>query len=148
MRGQIWYIALLIGLMCIIRFSLSVFGYANPPWFMKEIGISLSSNPQMPYAIRAWAIRDIMVSVLVAFADKTTVKMLLAGCVAIDFTDIVSAYLSGVAGLFGTEDSWLLKLTSTAIAALILELGALILLSIRREEESENKSTGSSATTH
>jgi hypothetical protein len=148
MRGQIWYIALLIGLMCIIRVSLSAFGYANPHWFMEEIGISLSSNPQMPYATRAWAIRDIVISVLVALADKTTVKMLLAGCVAIDFTDIVSAYLSGVAGLFGTEDGWLLKLTSTAIAALILELGALILLSIRRGEGSENKSAGSSATTH
>ncbi|KJH71690.1 hypothetical protein [Aliterella atlantica] len=147
MRGQIWYIALLIGLMCIIRFSLSAFGYANPHWFMEEIGISLSSNPQMPYAIRAWAIRDMIISVLVALADKTTVKMLLAGCVAIDSTDIVSAYLSGVAGLFGTEDGWLLKLTSTAVAALLLELGALILLSIRRQEGFENKSAESSATT-
>lgn len=147
MRGQIWYIALLIGLMSIIRVSLSAFGYANPHWFMEEIGISLSSNPQMPYAIRAWAIRDIVISVLVALADKTNVKMLLAGCVAIDFTDIVSAYLSGVAGLFGTEDDWLLKLTSTAIAALLLELGALILLSIRRQEGFENKSAESSATT-
>lgn len=148
MRGQVWYIALLIGLMCIIRFSLSAFGYANPHWFMEEIGISLSSNPQMPYAIRAWAIRDIVISMLVALADKTTVQVLLAGCVAIDFTDIVSAYLSGVAGLFGAEDGWLLKLTSTAIAALILELAALILLSVRRKEESENNSAGSSATIH
>jgi hypothetical protein len=148
MRGQIWYIALLIGLMCIIRVSLSAFGYANPNWFMEEIGISLSSNPQMPYAIRAWAIRDIVISVLVVLADKTTVKMLLIGCVAIDFIDIISAYLSGVAGLFGTEDGWLLKLTSTAIAALVLEIGALVLLSIRREEGSENESAGTSATTH
>lgn len=130
MRNQIWYIALLIGLMCIIRFSLSAFGYANPPWFMEEIGISLSANPQMPYAIRAWAIRDIVISVLVVLADKKTVKLLLAGCVAIDFTDIISAYLSGVAGLFGTADGWLLKLTSTAVAALLLELAALILLSM------------------
>ncbi|MGJ5673206.1 MAG: hypothetical protein ACR9NN_06275 [Nostochopsis sp.] len=148
MRGQIWYIALLIGLMCIIRFSLSAFGYADPHWFMEEIGISLPSNPQMPYAIRAWAIRDIVISVLIVLANKTAVKMLLAGCVAIDFTDIVSAYLSGVAGLFGTADGWLLKLTSTAIAALLLELGALILLYIPRKEGTENKPTGSSATIH
>ena len=97
---------------------------------MEEVGISLSANPQMPYAIRAWAIRDIVVSGLVVLADRTTVKMLLAGCVAIDFTDIISAYVSGVAGLFGTADGWLLKLTSTAIAALVLELTALILLSV------------------
>ncbi len=45
MRNQIWYIALLIGLMCLIRFSLSVLGYASPHWFMEEVGISLSANP-------------------------------------------------------------------------------------------------------
>jgi hypothetical protein len=149
MRGQSWYIALLIGLMCLVRFSLSAIGYAEPHWFMEELGISLSSNPQMPYAIRAWAIRDIVISVFVASANKTTVKMLLIGCVAIDFTDIVSAYLSGVAGLFGTADGWLLKLTSTAIAALLLELGALRLLSVRKTQEAvdiEKKHVKSSET--
>jgi hypothetical protein len=145
MRGQTWYIALLIGLMCLIRFSLSAFGYAAPHWFMEEIGISLSSNLQMPYAIRVWAIRDIVLSVLVVFADKTSLKLLLLGCVAIDFTDIVSAYLSGIAGLFGTADDWLLKLTSTAIAALLLELGALALLSIHKKQETENNQVESSA---
>jgi hypothetical protein len=128
MRRQIWYVALLIGLMCLIRFGLSVLGYANPHWFMSEIGISLSSNPQMPYAIRAWAIRDMVIAILVAFADRQMVKPLLIACVAIDFTDIVSAYLSGVEGLFGGTDGWLLKLTSTAIAALFFELGALALM--------------------
>jgi hypothetical protein len=132
MRNQIWYITLPIGLMCLIRFSLSAVGYAAPNWFMEEIGISLSSNPQMPYAIRAWAIRDVVIAAIVALADRNSVKLLLVGCVAIDFTDIVSAYLSGIAGLFGTADGWLLKLTSTAIIALILELGALVLLFINK----------------
>ncbi|WP_204150311.1 hypothetical protein [Leptolyngbya sp. CCY15150] len=139
MRGQHWYIALLIGLMCIIRFSLSAFGYANPPWFMEEVGISLSANPQMPYAIRAWAIRDMVLSLLVIVADKTAIKLLLAGCIVIDFTDIISAYLSGVAGLFGVEDGWLLKLTSTAIAALLLELSALIVLAIPRTTSTQQE---------
>jgi hypothetical protein len=132
MKGQVWYITASIGLMCLIRFSLSAFGSANPYWFMEEIGISLSSNPQMPYAIRAWAIRDLVIAVLVVFASKKNVNMLLLGCVAIDSTDIISAYLSGKAGLFGTADGWLLKLTSTAIAALILELGALVLIYIQK----------------
>ena len=139
MRGQRWYIALLIGLMCLIRFSLSAFGYANPPWFMEEVGISLSANPQMPYAIRAWAIRDMVLSLLVIVADKTAIKLLLAGCIVIDFTDIISAYLSGVAGLFGVEDGWLLKLTSTAIAALLLELSALIVLAIPRTTSTQQE---------
>lgn len=128
MRGQVWYVSILIGLMCLIRFALSAFGYVTPRLFMEEIGISLSSNPQMPYAIRAWAIRDMVISILVVLADKTIVKLLLIGCVAIDFTDIISAYLSGIAGLLETENNWLLKLTSTAIAALILEIGAIFLL--------------------
>ncbi len=141
MRGQVWYIAVPIGLMCLIRFSLSALGYANPHWFMEEIGLSLASNPQMPYAIRAWAIRDVVLAVLVVLANKQSVNLLLIGCVAIDFTDIISAYLSGIAGLFGTADGWLLKLTSTAIAALILELGALVVLSIRNRSASEEIET-------
>lgn len=145
MRGQTWYVAVLIALMCLIRFSLSAAGYANPQWFMEEVGISLSSNPQMPYAIRAWAIRDMVISLLVVLADKTSVKMLLVACVAIDFTDIISAYLSGVAGIFGTEDSWLLKLTSTAIAALVLEIGALTVLFIGQKEANKNKQVEKSA---
>ena len=116
---------------------------------MEELGISLSSNPQRPYAIRAWAVRDIVISLLFVSANKTTVKMLLIGCLAIDSTDIVSAYLSGVAGLFGTADGWLLKLTSTAIAALLLELGALVLLTVHQTKEEvdiEKKQVESSET--
>jgi hypothetical protein len=140
MRNQVWYIALLIGLMCTIRFGLSAFGYVAPQWFMEQVGISWSSNPQMPYAIRAWAIRDMVISILVVMADRNTVKILLIACVAIDFTDIVSAYLSGVAGIFGTADGWLLKLTSTAIAALLLELGAIALLIQDQAAKSDEKS--------
>lgn len=69
------------------------------------------------------------------FASKTNVNMLLVGCIAIDFTDIISAYLSGKAGLFDTADGWLLKLASTAIAALILEVGALLVIAIRKTSE-------------
>ncbi|NJO95782.1 MAG: hypothetical protein HC764_06880 [Pleurocapsa sp. CRU_1_2] len=127
MKNQVWYVALLIGLMCLIRFGLSIFGYAAPHIFMAETGISLASNPQMPYAIRAWAIRDMVLALLVVLADKTQVKMLLIACVVIDFTDIISAYLSVREGLFNTADVGLIQLTSTAIAALILELVAIAL---------------------
>ncbi len=116
--------------MCLIRFSLSAFGYADPHGLMAEIGLSVSANPQMPYAIRAWAIRDVVLAVLVVLASKQQLNLLLIGCVAIDFTDIISAYLSGVAGLFGSADGWLLKLTSTAIATLFLELVALLLMAM------------------
>lgn len=35
MRGQSWYITVLIGVMCLIRLGLSAIGYANPHLFMK-----------------------------------------------------------------------------------------------------------------
>ncbi|MDX2243841.1 MAG: hypothetical protein NW224_24450 [Leptolyngbyaceae cyanobacterium bins.302] len=133
MRGQVWYVACLIGLMCMIRFSLSAVGYANPQWLMAQLHIPIATNIQMPYVIRVWAIRDIVLAVLVAGATPNVVKMLLLACVAIDTTDIVSAQLSGAAGLFDAAETWSLQLT--AIAALIPELLALVLLTVRKSRK-------------
>lgn len=147
MRGQIWYIAFLIGLMCVIRFSLSAIGYAAPYWLMEQLSIPVTSNIQMPYIIRVWAVRDIVLAGLVAFANRSTVKTLLLACVAIDVTDIMSAHLSGAAGLFDAAETWSLKLT--AIAALVPELAALILLTVRKTQgkvDFESKQVESSET--
>ncbi|NJK66863.1 MAG: hypothetical protein HC849_31500 [Oscillatoriales cyanobacterium RU_3_3] len=147
MRGQAWYIAFLIGLMCIIRFGLSVIGYADPHWLMEQLSIPVTSNVQMPYIVRVWAIRDIVIAVLVASANRSTVKTLLLACIAIDITDIVSAHLSGMEGLFNAGETWSLKLT--AIAALVPELIALALLTVRSTQEQigvEKKQVESSET--
>lgn len=134
MRNQSWYVALLIGLMCLYRFSLCAVGYANPHWLMEQFNFPIDSNIQMPYMVRVWAIRDIMLAVIVAFANRSTIKTLLLACIAIDATDIVSAHLGGAAGLFHTSETWALKLT--AIAALIPEITALILLDVGKTSES------------
>ncbi len=147
MRGQIWYVAILIGLMCIVRFSLSAVGYAAPYWLMEQLSIPIDSNVQMPYTIRVWAIRDMVLAMLVASANRSTVKTLLLACVAIDITDIVSAHLSGMEGLFNANETWSLKLT--AIAALVPELIALALLKFRNLQEQtavQNKQVESSET--
>jgi hypothetical protein len=128
MRDQRWYIASLIGLMCLIRFSLSAVGYVEPTWLMEQLSIPIDSNIQMPYIVRVWAIRDIVLAVIVASANRSTVRMLLLACVAIDTTDIMSAHLSGIAGLFNASETWSLKFT--AIAALVPELMALVLLTV------------------
>jgi hypothetical protein len=133
MRGQIWYVAFLIGLMCVIRFGLGAIGYVDPHWLMKQLSIPLNSNVQMPYIIRVWAIRDIVLAVLVAAANRSNLKTLLLACVVIDMTDIVSAHLSGLEGLFNAAETWSLKLT--AIAALVPELMALALIAFRNTEE-------------
>jgi hypothetical protein len=126
MRGQSWYIVLLIGLMCLVRFSMSAVGYVDPPWLMAQLNISIDANIQMPYIIRVWAIRDIVLAAMVAIADRRTVKSLLLACIVIDATDVGSAHLGGVAGLFNAAETQTLQLA--AIAALIPETIALSLL--------------------
>jgi hypothetical protein len=133
MRGQSWYIALLIGLMCLIRFSLSAVGYVDPSWLMTQFHIPIDSNIQMPYIVRVWAIRDIVLAIIVAIADCRYVSTLLLACMAIDATDVVSAQLSGVAGLFNLADTRSLQLT--AIIALVLETIALVLLLVQKPSE-------------
>jgi hypothetical protein len=137
MRGQIWYVALFIGLMCLVRFSLSAIGYTDPVWLMEQMNMSIDSNIQMPYLVRVWAVRDIVLAVIVAFADRSVVRTLLFACIAIDATDILSAHLSGLAGLFNASETWSLKLT--AIAALIPEAIALALLGIQKIDNQDKK---------
>ncbi|AFY91729.1 hypothetical protein [Chamaesiphon minutus] len=133
MRGQSWYVVFLIGLMCLVRFSLSAVGYVDPLWLMAQLNIPIDSNIQMPYIIRVWAIRDILLAILVAIADLSTVKTLLLACIAIDATDVISAYLSGAAGLFNASETRSLQLT--AIAALVPESIAFVLLTMRKTAE-------------
>ena len=126
MRNQVWYVATLIGIMCLIRFGLSAIGYVDPHWLMQQLGAPLEANLQMPYIIRVWAIRDMVLAILVVFSNQATIKVLLFACIAIDLTDIWSAHLSGLEGLFSATDTWSLKLT--AIAALLPESAALALI--------------------
>jgi hypothetical protein len=133
MRGQSWYIAVLIGMMCLIRFILSAVGYVDPAWLMTQFHIPIDANIQMPYMIRVWAIRDIVLAIIVAIADRRQVRTLLLACMAIDATDVLSAQLSGVAGLFNVADTRSLQLT--AIAALVLETIALGLLVLQKPSE-------------
>jgi hypothetical protein len=126
MKGQSWYVALLVGLMCLIRFGVSAVGYIDPLWLMAQFNIPLDSNIQMPYIIRVWAIRDIVLATIVAIADRSSVRTLLLACITIDATDIMSAHLSRAAGLFDAAETRSFQLT--AVAALIPEIIALVLI--------------------
>ncbi len=130
MRGQVWYVAFLIGFMCLLRFALAAYGYVEPIMLMEQLAAPQASNIQMPYVIRVWAIRDIVLAVLVAAANQSTITTLLAACVVIDSTDILSAYLSEVSGLFNAADTRALQIT--AIGALVPEIIALVLIMSRK----------------
>lgn len=134
MRNQIWYVAMLIGFMCLIRFGLAAIGYINPPWLMEQLGAPVTANLQMPYIVRVWAIRDIVLAILVLTAYPSTIKPLLLACIAIDCTDVLSAFFSGMAGLFNPADTRSLQLA--AIAALIPETIALGLI-LRHSPQTE-----------
>ena len=88
----------------------------------------------MPYTILVRAIRDIVLAVLVAYANKSIVKILLIACIVIDITNVVFAHLSGAVGLFNAAETWSLKII-TAIAALVPELMALLLLTINNTQK-------------
>jgi hypothetical protein len=130
MRGQPALIALLIALMCAIRFGLAAYGYLAPEALMAQLGAAAADNPQMPYIVRVWAIRDMVLAVLVLTARPATIGPLLVACIVIDLTDILSAWLSGRAGLFTPADT--LSLMTTAVAALVPETLALLLIRRRR----------------
>ncbi len=136
MRNQVWYVATLIGFMCLLRFGLGAIGYVEPHWLMQQLGAPTEANLQMPYIIRVWAIRDMVLAILEVFSNQATIKVLLCACIAIDMTDIWSAHLSGLEGLFSSTDTWSLKLT--AIAALLPESAALALI-MRRPSQIQEK---------
>jgi hypothetical protein len=97
---------------------------------MGSLGVPPESNTQAPYIVRVWAIRDIVLALLVVLATPKTIKPLLIACIVIDLTDVLSAHLSGASGLFNAADTWSLKLT--AIAALVPECLALAILFWRK----------------
>lgn len=130
MRGQVWYLALLIGAMCLVRGGLAAYGYWQPVALMESLGAPAASNPQMPYIVRVWAIRDLVLAALVVLATPRTIKPLLLACIVIDLTDVLSAHLAGAAGLFDAAATDALKLT--AIAALVPECVALAVLLWRK----------------
>ena len=87
MRGQVWYLAALIAAMCAVRGGLAAYGYLYPDQLMDSLGASIASNPQMPYIVRVWAIRDVVLALLVVLARPQTIRGLLIACIAIDATD-------------------------------------------------------------
>ena len=129
MRGQPLVIVILIVIACAVRFGLAVLGYAVPEVTLEALGAPVADNPQAPYVVRVWAVRDMVLAVLLLAARPAMLVPLLIGCIVIDATDIVSALLSGRAGQFSHDQT--LGLVMTAVAALLPESIALALIRSR-----------------
>lgn len=126
MRGQTKTIAILILIMCILRLGLGLIGYINPVFLINEFGADPSINIKMSYIIRVWAIRDIVLAIIVICATPKYILPLLIGCFVIDSFDILSALLNHFSTNMTLSDT--LGLVSTAIVALIPETIAFLLI--------------------
>lgn len=126
MREQTRLVFWLLAAMCAIRGVLATCGYLAPESLMASLGAPAESNPQMPYMVRVWAVRDIALAVLVATSSGQSLRPLLYACIAIDLTDVASAALGGAAHQYDTVRT--LGLMSTAVAALVPECLALVLM--------------------
>ena len=126
MREQTRLVFWLLAAMCTIRFVLAICGYLAPESLMASLGAPAGSNPQMPYMVRVWAVRDIALAVLVATSSGKSLRPLLYACIAIDLTDVASAALGRAAQQYDIAHT--VGLMSTAIAALVPEGLALALM--------------------
>jgi hypothetical protein len=126
MRDQIWYVAGLIGFMCLVRMGLAIYSYVDPVSVLASYGALPEENVQGSYLLRVWAARDIVVSVLVLLSRQSTIKLLLWACVAIEMTDLLSTQLASAAGLFNSTN--ILALALTVGLALVPEAIALFLI--------------------
>ena len=63
MREQTRWVKLLVVLMCLARGGLAVVGYLWPGWLAAHLGAPIAANPQLPYLVRVWAARDLVIAV-------------------------------------------------------------------------------------
>ncbi len=119
-------VATLVAVMCLVRAGLAAAAYAMPEWTMQTLGAPPAQNPQMPYVVRVWAARDVVLTALVVHLRRTHLRMLLAACVVVDGTDLLSAGLAATSGAYDGATAF--GLAMTAVVALVPELAALGLL--------------------
>ncbi len=112
--------------MCFLRIGLGMTGYLFPEFLIKEFGADPELNSKMSYIIRVWAIRDIVIGVLVIFSKPRYIIALLIDCFCIDSFDILSAILNHLSTNTSLSDT--AGLIFTAVVALIPESLAIFLI--------------------
>lgn len=118
--------------MCLVRGGLAAAAYLAPTVVMEHLGAAPELNPQMPYVVRVWAVRDLVLTALVLRLRGAPRTALLLACVAVDCTDVLSALLAWRSAAHSADQT--VGLTLTALAALVPEAVALALLRSERLE--------------
>jgi len=116
MRGQPTLIAVLIGVACLVRFSLGAVAYLAPMWLL---GLDpVAGTESVPYFVRIYAVRDIVLAVLLVSATPNYVVPLLIGCIVVDGGDLLAVILAGASGAATSGETVALVGLSTAFVTI------------------------------
>ncbi len=116
-------VIILIVVVAALRGLLALAGFFAPQFVMRELGAPPELNPHMPYVVRVWAIRDIVLAgFLMSERHRRAVVALLLVAI-IDAVDVISAGLAALEGPYDAPTA--LGLAGVAIAFLIPELVAI-----------------------
>jgi len=123
MRGQSTLIAVLIGVTCLVRFSLGAAGYLAPLWLLRLDPVA--GTEAVPYFVRIYAVRDMVLAVLLVSATPNYVAPVLIGCIVADGGDLLAGILAGASGAATSGETVALvglAATFVAIQAVALHL--------------------------
>jgi len=124
MRGQPTLIAVLIGVACLVRFSLGAVAYLAPMWLL---GLDpVAGTESVPYFVRIYAVRDIVLAVLLGSATPNYVAPLLIGCIVVDGGDLLAGILAGASGAATSGET--VALVGLAAAFVTIQVIALHLI--------------------
>jgi hypothetical protein len=112
---------------CAIRFGVAAPSYLLPDTMFLLFGMQQGQGSPIMYFVKVWAVRDIVLALLVVFASRQHIKTLLAACVAIESSDALAVYLTYSAGTFSGIQA--LNQLSTVALALVSEAAALVMIS-------------------
>lgn len=119
-------VMILVGVMCLIRILMGGYAYFNPELLMEEWGDITNTMSQMPYMVRVWGIRDVVIGIWILLSPKKTIAMMLIGCAVIDGSDVLAAFLNYAAGATTAENT--ITLIGVALSCFIPETIALAVL--------------------
>lgn len=133
MYGYSRSVVVLLLLMCMARAGIAGFGYLAPQTALALYGLDAEPGTAIEYLARVWGVRDVILALLVATADRSYLKTLIWACIAIEFSDIFAACKGYVDGYF-TYDHLVGQLLTVGVALVpeSLALG-LICLQDRRQ---------------
>eukprot|EP00808_Paulinella_micropora_P029156 g63442.t1 len=134
----------LVGFMLLVRIGTALVAYLAPETLMACFGAPPDKNPHMPYIVRVFGIRDLVLGGLVIALYESHLHVMLYACMIIDSFDVLSALLSSRNGSYDSEAT--VGLVMVALAALVPEGLALGLLQILKVTTCSGKNIQNFAT--